>query len=356
MKKTMLVLLSLMVLLLGVQVCSAASSKPIELRFSTSFPPPNVSMVSYTAKLWMDEVTKRTNGQVTFHAYWGGALGKPQEHLKLLEKGVADIVLTNAHFTPGKLPLGQFEYVFPFGPLDPVIVTKAKRKMFEEFPQFAADLAKYNAVMIYNASGAVYQILSRTPVKNLADFKGKKISLIGRYFGRWFEAIGAVPVVVPAAERYTMLQTGVLDMDLLPIDLFYAFKIYEQATNYIKVDALTGNFLDLWINKKSLAKLPKSTQKILLDVGKEIEMKVAQEVVPAWSKKVLDDFKKRGIVFIDFPAADRDKWASMLPDIPAEWAQEVTGQGYPGWDIVRRYQELTTEYGYKWPRKWGVKK
>jgi len=356
MKKAMFILLSLLVLVSGVQICSAAENEPIKLRFSTSFPPPTVSMVSYTAKLWMEEVTKRTNGQVTFQTFWGGALGKPQEHLTLVQKGVADVVLTNAHFTPGKLPLGQFEYVFPFGPLDPVIVTKAKRKMFEEFPQFAADLAKYNAVQISNSSGAVYQILSKTPVKNLEDFKGKKISLIGRYFGRWFETIGAVPVVVPAAERYTMLQTGVLDMDLLPIDLFYAFKIYEQATNYIKVDALTGNFLDLWINKNTLEKLPQKIQTLLLEVGKEVEMKVATEVVPSWSQKVLDNFKKRGIVFIDFPAADRDKWAGMLPDIPAEWAQEVTEQGYPGWDIVRRFQELTTEYGYKWPRKWGVKK
>ncbi|MFH1060129.1 MAG: C4-dicarboxylate TRAP transporter substrate-binding protein [Pseudomonadota bacterium] len=356
MKKLMLVLLSLTVLVSAVSIAAAAEDKSIKLRFSTSFPPPTVSMVSYTAKLWMDEVTKRSNGQITFQPYWGGALGKPQEHLTLLQKGIADVVLTNAHFTPGKLPLGQFEYVFPFGPLDPVIVTKAKRKMFEEFPQFAADLAKYNAVQVYNASAAVYQILSKTPVRDLEEMKGKKISLIGRYFGRWFETIGAVPVVVPAAERYTMLQTGVLDMDLLPIDLFFAFKIYEQATNLVKVDALTGNFLDLWINANSLAKLPKPMQQLLLEVGQEVEMRVATEVVPTWSKRVMDDFKKRGITVIDFPAAERDKWAGMLPDIPAEWAQEVTEQGYPGWEIVKRYQDLTTEYGYKWPRKWGVKK
>ena len=67
-------------------------------------------------------------------------------------------------------------------------------------------------------------------------------------------------------------------------------------------------------------------------------------------------FKKSGVVFYDLPEAERDKWAQMIPDIPAEWAVEVEAQGYPGWKIVDRWQELTTKYGYKWPRKWGVKK
>jgi hypothetical protein len=46
----------------------------------------------------------------------------------------------------------------------------------------------------------------------------------------------------------------------------------------------------------------------------------------------------------------------MVADIPAEWAEEVKGQGYPGYEIVARFQELCEQYGYKWPRKWGVEK
>lgn len=40
---------------------------------------------------------------------------------------------------------------------------------------------------------------------------------------------------------------------------------------------------------------------------------------------------------------------------PPSLGEEVTKQGYPGWKIIDRYQELTAQMGYKWPRKWGTK-
>ena len=306
--------------------------------------------------MWMDEVTKRTDGKITFQAFWGGAMGKAPDHLGLLEKGVVDVVSANSHYTPGKLPLGQFEYVFPFGPCDSAIVTKAKRQLISEFPEFARDLAKYNAVQILISPGTVYQFLSKTPAKSLQDLRGKKVGCIGRYFGRWMESINMVPVVSPAQERYTMLQTGVIDVDLHPVDLHASFKLIEQAKYLLRIDALQANFGDLWISKKRLESFPPDVQQILLDAGRDVEWRCATEVLPAWEKKVMEQFDKAGVTQVTLDPVERAEWASKISDIPAEWAAEVEAQGYPGWEIVRRWIELTTEYGYTWPREWGVKK
>jgi len=334
----------------------AGETKAIKLRLAAVFPPPAQSLGSYGVQLWMDEVTKKTNGTVTFQTFWGGALGKPPEHITLVERGMADLVLTHRWYTPGKLPLGQFEYVFPFGPVDPLVVTKAKRQIYEEFPDFRKNLAKYNALLVMNTSACAYQLLSKKPIKHLKDFKGKKISLIGRYFGRWVDACGAIPVVAPAADRYTMLQTGVVDVDLLPLDLFASYKIQEQAPILTIVNLLTANWPDLLMNVKSFNKLPKNVQTIFIETGKEIELRMGEREINKWTDKVLKEFKKQNVVKYEFPNPERDKWARMVEDIPAEWAEEVTKQGYPGWEIVERYQELTTQMGYKWPRKWGLKK
>lgn len=333
-----------------------ATMKPVTLRFAATWPPPTVALGAYTCQYWMDQVTERTNGKVKFRTFWGGALGKPPEYLKMVQTGMADLVATNGHYTPGKLPLAQFEYVFPFGPTDPVLVTKAKMQMYKEFPQFAGDLGKYNAMPIMNNAASVYQIMSQTPITKLEDFDGKKIALIGRYFGKWFEAVNAIPVVAAVHDRYTMMQTGVIDMDLLPEDLFSAFKIHEQAKYVVKVDALTGNFFDLWMNKDSFAKLPEDVQQIILKTADEVSLKNAQEFVPMWTQKAKDIFKKAGLEFIELDPALRAEWAAKIADIPAEWAKEVEAQGYPGWKIVQRWQELTAELGYKWPRKWGIQK
>ena len=358
--KRLLIVVSLMALWVSSGSVAIAGEiddmKPVTLRVGSAWPPPNVSLGSYACQYWMDLVTERTQGKVKFRAFWGGALGKPPEYLKMVETGMADLVFTNGHYTPGKLPLAQFEYVFPFGPTDPVIVTKAKMQMYKEFPQFAGDLAKYNAIPIMNNAATVYQIMSKTPITKLEDFKGQKIALIGRYFGRWFEAVDAIPVVAAAHDRYTMMQTGVTDMDLLPEDLFSAFKVYEQAKYFNRIDAMTGNFFDLWMNKDSFEKLPKEVQQIILETADEVSMKNAQEFVPMWTQKAKEIFVKAGIQFAELDEAQRAEWAQKMSDIPAEWAEEVEAQGYPGWEIVARWQELTAELGYKWPRKWGVKK
>jgi len=349
---SLVVLLSLLI----ATTTLATEMKPIKLRFAAVFPPPAQSLGSYGVQLWMDEITKKTNGKVTFQTFWGGALGKPAEHITLVERGTVDLVLTHRWYTPGKFPLGQFEYVFPFGPVDPLVVTKAKRQIYEEFPDFRKNLAKYNAVLIMNASACAYQLLSKEPIKSLEDFKGEKISLIGRYFGRWVDACGAIPVVAPAADRYTMLQTGVVDVDLLPLDLFASYKIQEQAPFLTEVNLLTANWPDLLMNLKSFNKLPKNVQQMFIETGKEIELKMGKLEIKKWTDKVMEDFNKQNITVYRFPTSERNKWAGMVEDIPAEWAEEVTKQGYPGWEIVDRYQELTTQMGYKWPRKWGVKK
>jgi TRAP-type C4-dicarboxylate transport system substrate-binding protein len=347
----------LVVLILApVMTVGAAELKPRVLRFASAWPPPENSMISTTHKMWMDEVTRLSDGKITFRTYFGGAMGKPAEHLSLVERGLADVVGSNAHYTPGLLPLGQFEYVFPLGPENPVVVVRAKRQVMEEFPEFAADLAKYNAVSLMVAPGAMYQVLSKPAVNRLEDLRGKKITLIGRYFGRWFEPLGAVPVVAPGQERYTMLQTGVVEMDLMAIDLQYAFKLSEQAKHFVGVNALLGTFGDLWINKKTLESFPPEIQKMMLQAGKEIELKAAETIVAEWTKKILASWKAEGVSFYYLTPEERAKWASLVEDIPSEWAREVEGQGYPGFAIVKRFQDLCEQYGYKWPRRWGEKK
>lgn len=343
-------------LLTAASVSAQAQIAETKFRLASVFPSPEVSLASQAAKMWMDEVTKRSGGKVTFQTHWGGDLGKPPEYLNLVQSGAVDLVVTTALYTPGKLPLENFEYVFPFGPVNAEVVTKAKRTIRKEFPQFSADLAKYNIVGIMNPSGAAYQLLSKTPLSSIEDFKGKKVSLIGRYFGRWISAAGAAPVVAPAHERYSMMQTGVVDVDLLPVDLFTSFRVYEQAKNYVEIDSLLANYFDLWFNKPKFDKLSPELQKLMLEAGEAVELQVAKDLIPAWTKRSLEQFEKAGVKPSKFPAEQRSKWAQMVEDIPAEWAKEVEGQGYPGTQVVKRFQELTTGFGYTWPRKWGEKK
>jgi len=334
---------------------SAAGDK-ITLKIASVTPPPGKALASDGVKYWIDKVTQRSGGRVTFQEFWGAAVAAPPAHLDLVSKKMVDVVLTHLWYTPGKCPLGNYEYIFPFGPSDPVIVVKTKRKLYEEFPAFKEEVKKYNGLKLAHIGSTPYFMLSKEPIKSLADMKGKKVSLVGRYFGRWISATGAIPVVAPMHDRYTMLQRGVVDIDWLPIDLFQTFKIYEVAKHLVKVDALLALPFDLVINLESFGALPPDIQAILIETGKDAEMYTAMRLIPNAMETLTTKMPAEGVKYTSLTEEQKRKWMENIPDIPAEWAAEVTEMGLPGWDIVRRYQEVSAELGYTWPRRWGRKK
>ena len=167
---------------------------------------------------------------------------------------------------------------------------------------------------------------------------------------------GAVPVVAPMHERYTLLQTKVTDMDFHPITHMNAFKVQEVAPNFVQINAMIGAPWDLMISLKTFNGLSPEIQKILIETGKEVEIHHTKNLLPKWQEKLWSEWKAQGVKFSVLPEAERAKWASLIEDIPAEWAAEVAKMGLPGWEIVKRFQEVTAEKGLQVAAAWGVKK
>jgi TRAP-type transport system periplasmic protein len=336
---------------------SAANFKPVNLKVASVYPPPESSLAGAHLLEWQKMVTAKTGGAVTFTNFWGGSMGKAAEHLSLVRSGAVDIALSYGWYTQTQLSLQDFDYVFPFGPTDPMIVAKAMRQLYEEFPQIKNEMAAQNITRVFMSPGIKFYILSKTPISKLSDFKGKKVAVVGRYFGRWVNSIGAVAVAAPGPERFTMLQTGVVDASMDPMDLHYAYKIIEQAPYVMDVNVLLTTWIGCWINLKTLGALPAEVQKILLDAGKELEIKAAKDINPVWEKKISKEWQaKKDYKRVTMSEADRKAWAEACEDVPGEWAAEVAKAGQPGWEIVKRYQEITAQLGHKWLRQWGVKK
>ncbi len=334
---------------------AAQEGKPMKLKVAGVFAPPEVSSVSATVKAWEEEVTARTNGRITFENFWGAALGAPAEHLDLVKTGTAQVAQFTEQYQPSRLVIGDFEYVFPFGPTDYEIVAKATRQIRSEFKEFTTDYVKENVIVIADPPVSTYNFMSKVPLKSIKDFQGKKVALIGRFFGKWLPP-GATGVVRPAGERYDLLRSGVVDADLLPFEYSFALKLHELAKYFIKVDLTTCAGAPIVMNMTTFKALSPEDQQIILDAGKNAEMKAVREILPQLWDKCEKAWKAAGVEFIDFPAEEKKKWAESLEDTPAEWAAEVEAKGYPGFRIVQRWQEITAELGHKWSRKWGVKR
>ena len=96
--------------------------------------PPGFS--SLDQKWFIDEVTKRTNGRISFKEYWAAALVPAKEHLDATKTGTIDLTRICYLYWPSSFPLNALPYMFPFANREPDMGQRVMRKMYEEFPQF----------------------------------------------------------------------------------------------------------------------------------------------------------------------------------------------------------------------------
>lgn len=87
-------------------VALAQAAEPVKLRVADSFPKGHY-LVKLILEPWMAEVTKRTNGAVTFEHYPAQQLGKAADMLKLTQTGVADIGYVAPAYVSDKMPVSE---------------------------------------------------------------------------------------------------------------------------------------------------------------------------------------------------------------------------------------------------------
>lgn len=286
-----------------------------------------------------DEVAKRSNNQVTIKFFWAGAIGKPTELLGLVGKGAVDIAAVPASYFPAQLPLLAAPSALPLA-----LPTAAKAQqimygLWESVPALQEEAKKANVwPMVFHTLGQ-YHMLCTSPVRSIADLKGKKIRSQGEYLPKLLNAVGAVPVNVLVGEFYESLQRGSVDCMVLPWDLMVAFKLHEVAKygSTINLGALISN--PQWYNLTKWQKLPPNVRELLTKVADEaraVDLAKATELEAA-ARQTL---QKAGVEMIPFP--DQAKFDASMPDFLGEWVtnMEKIGKGVEAAQIAKRWREL----------------
>ena len=342
-------------LLMPVVGCAGAAEPPPTMQLRFACPIPEASFISQYQRFWLDEVTARTDGRITFEEFWGGSLVGPAEVLDAPGQGVVDICMGLWIYAPGKVPLGNFEYNFPFNIPDMRTQAKIKREMFEKIPALNEELAQFNIAPVFTFMPlAPYDILSLEPIRTIDDLKGKKVSHTPVEMTPVFEAVGAVSVISPATEFYTQLERGVVDFIILPLVVQEIFKPREVAKYYTTTSILSPVPYTLWVNLDLWNSLTPEDKKIWQEVGKEAEEVhiTAMEDAEATVRQVYED---DGVTFYTMSDADIEKWMNAMPDVVTEWAESMEAQGLPGWEVAETYLELSEREGWTYPRQWGVR-
>ncbi len=165
------------------------------------------------------------------------------------------------------------------------------------------------------------ELISRTPIKTLADLKGKKIRIFASPFQTVaFERLGMTPVAMTLGDVVPGLQEGTIDSAVTGIGPVVGFHMVDAAKNVNRIHQPVI-FIIAETSKKWFDGLPKDLQAVIENAAMQedkdiiaIADKVTNEALAKWTAS--------GGTLTEFSAADRAKMMKILGDVGTEVASK----------------------------------
>jgi TRAP-type C4-dicarboxylate transport system substrate-binding protein len=160
-------------------------------------------------------------------------------------------------------------------------------------------------------------LISRTPLRNLADFKGKKVRVFASPFQTVaFERLGMTPVALTLGDVLPALQVGTIDGAITGIGPIVKFHMIDAA-KYVTEINQPGIFLIAEVNKKWYESLPKDLQRIVdNDAAKEDE--AIAPITAKMANEYLQEWRSAGGTLIKLSPGDHAEMMKTLASVGAD--------------------------------------
>jgi len=240
------------------------------------------------AKDFAAMVEKDSGGRIKSEVYPASQLGSIPRQIEGTQFGAIQVVEVPPEFIVGVDE--RFE----------VMATPGLADSLEHGQRIAADPAVRKLMLGLGANKGLHGVglflaqpscvISKTPIRHLADFKGKKIRIFASQFQTVaFDRLGATPVAMTLGDVLPALQQGAIDGAIAGIGPFVHLH-FGDAAKYVTDTNQPAIFLVFEVSQKWYDSLPKDLQEIVdragATVSKSIEpvaLKMYQEQRKAWT-------------------------------------------------------------------------
>jgi TRAP-type transport system periplasmic protein len=231
----------------------SASAQTAELKVS-HFLPPNHT-IQKALVMWSDDLEKQSAGRLKLRIYPAGQLGGgPNRQFDAARNGVVDIAFSLHGATPGRYPMTELASLPFAAPSAGNKSTVTSRRLSELAPEYLAK--EHEGVRIlWMAVTPPLMFHSKTPIRTIADFKGKRIRYAGVQFKNIIDSLGAVPLLVPPQETQDGLAKGIIDAATFPYEGAASFDIATVAKYTLEPGVSAATFA-LVMNPAKYASLP----------------------------------------------------------------------------------------------------
>ncbi|MGJ7459299.1 TRAP transporter substrate-binding protein [Halomonas sp. RA08-2] len=308
--------------------------------------PPNHFISTDILAAWIEEVEEATEGRVRIRML-PSAVGAPEKHWELARLGVADITWSNFTYEPIRFKSLWFSEM----PLTGSNAVASSVALWETIEAHLSDDPAYDGVKLLGVGllggGALHH--SRQPMVEPQDLRNQKLRMGGPIQRELLEAFGAVPVAAPATRGYELLESGVVDGSLHPLESVIAFRLESQLAHHT---LFPGGFYDasffIGMNERKWNTLSEADQEAIMSVSGEHLSRLWGERFHAQNQAAEKQLREAGNQFHEPSEALLERTGEVREAMLASWVEDMGEMGYDDPMAIvdfyeNRYQALDSE-------------
>ena len=316
----------------------AYSGAPIELKYS--FPQPPASIVPPVWQKAFGWLTEATNQKLSFKLFGAGTLVGIRDGFKGVGAGISDYGTCFAAFEGRGFEMTR-AFAQPFLATGSALKnTRIYLELAEKY--FVPEFERQGVYYGYSVHLGSNDIMSKKPVRSLADLRGLKI--IAQGVGpETAKAFGFVTLNIPFPEIYTAAQQGIADAVIWTDGGFVPYKIYE-IFKYRTTLGIVSPTMDTCLNRKAFDGLPADLKTALYNFQQYTAAAVAQRTVVDFHKKAVEIYKQQGVELITLQKAEIERGKATAKPVVDEWIAAREKEGKPGRAFIADVERLKAKY------------
>ncbi|MEJ2106898.1 MAG: TRAP transporter substrate-binding protein DctP [Acidiferrobacteraceae bacterium] len=255
-----------------------------------------------------DEITKRTQGRVTFRFYPGGVMGSDKSVRRKIRVGQLQGGVMTGGILFDVYPDSQL-YSMPLAFSNYKDVDYVRKHMDK---RIMAGVEKGGLVTFGISEGGFAYIMSKEPIRSIDDLRKTKVwvpegDVITRTM---FETAGVTPIPLPLGDVYTGLQTGlVTTVGTSPVGAI-ALQWYTQV-KYVTDVPLMYIFGVLAVDKKAFYRIAPGDRKIVREVMERVFAQMNRDT-RADNRKAKEALHKQGLKFVTLPPSEMKRLRKIV--------------------------------------------
>ena len=286
---------------------------------------------------WQDRVDDLMPGRVEWQNFPNSALGGEREIGEMVIDGTVDAALIGVSNYNAIVPnragrLQEIPFLFRDSHEMYAALNEWKRDMIDE------ETAPFGFTTIFHQYFMSQALATASrPMSSPEELSGMVVRVfdsMGLFM--FFEAFGALPVMMPLAEVFTGLQQGTIDGSYTTSSNFYP-QGQTDVLNYYTNMPITQVGMGLIFSLDSLASFPQDLQDALFEAGRQMEDHALNVVSPEVRAQVHQDLAGAGVQIIEVSPEDHQRFVSYTEErIYAALREEI---GADLWDFAVEWLE-----------------